>query len=150
MITKSYLSTKALDFSTLETAPAYLGELNGRFYYAFAENVQPPSGGKNVSDAELQAIKENAPLFRQIKARAQDEILKVAPLWQQVNALADLVLLGQKSNPTTEEQGKLEKSQQLLTQVKSLRNKSNEIEEGFLNGQATDYLSERVWIEDAE
>ena len=151
MITKSYPISKTIDFGNASVAPVFLGELEGRYYYAFTEEVAPPSGGKNVSADEVEKIKQSSLLFKQIKRKTEEEITKVAPLWQQVNALVDLVLLMNKPDLTAEERSAITDAKELLMQVHGLRDKSNSIETGFLNGQATDYLSDHVWAQaDAE
>jgi hypothetical protein len=151
MITKSYLISKPIDFGNASVAPVFLGELEGRYYYAFTDEAAPPSGGKNVSADELEKIKQSSLLFKQIKRKTEEEITKVAPIWQQVNALVDLVLLVDKTDLTAEERIAIADAKELLLQVRGLRDKSNNIETGFLNGQATDYLNDHVWAQaDAE
>ena len=83
---KSYLYDRAPRFDESEIAPIHLADLNGRHYYAFAEDVTPPSGGKTVSDQELKDITSNSQLIRQIKEEAGRRITKSAPVWKQQNA----------------------------------------------------------------
>lgn len=149
---KSYLQTRAPNFAESEIAPIHLADVNGRHYYAFAEDVTPASGGKAVSESELDDILSNSQIIRQIKEEAGRRITKIAPVWKQQNALADLYLLGGRTDLSTEEDERLTKAQDLLTQVQVLRQRSNEIESSFLNGVAVDYLMDQAWeeSEDAE
>jgi len=149
---KSYLQTRAPNFAESEIAPIHLADVNGRHYYAFAEDVTPPSGGKTVSESELDDILSNSQIIRQIKEEAGRRITKIAPVWKQQNALADLYLLGGRTDLSGEEDERLTKAQDLLTQVQVLRQRSNEIESSFLDGVAVDYLTDQAWeeSEDAE
>ena len=142
---KSYLHDRAPHFDESEIAPIHLADLNGRHYYAFAADVTPPSGGKAVSDQELKDITSNSQLIRQIKEEAGRRITDIAPVWKQQNALADLYLLGDRTDLTEVEQETLTKAQDLLTQVQVLRQRSNAIEASFLNGVAVDYLADKAW-----
>ncbi|MAZ75896.1 MAG: hypothetical protein CMH31_01180 [Micavibrio sp.] len=152
MTIKSYLHSKAPRFAESKIAPIHLADTNGRHYYAFADKVKPPKGGKNVSDEELQKIIPDSLLIRQIKEEAGRRITKIAPVWKQQNALADLYLLGGHTDLSGEEDERLTKAQDLLTQVQVLRQRSNEIESSFLDGMAVDYLTDQAWeeSEDAE
>ena len=145
---KSYLLTRAPVFTESEIAPIHLADLNGRHYYAFAENVTPPSGGKAVSDEELKGVTSNSQLIRQIKEEAGRRITDIAPVWKQQNALADLYLLGDRTDLTEAKQETLTKAQDLLAQVQVLRERSNAIEASFLNGVAVDYLTDKTWEDD--
>lgn len=145
---KSYLLTRAPIFAESTTAPIHLADLNGRHYYAFAESVTPPSGGKAVSDEELKDVTSNSQLIRQIKEEAGRRITDIAPVWKQQNALADLYLLGDRTDLTDSEQETLTKAQDLLAQVQVLRERSNAIETSFLNGVAVDYLTDKAWEDD--
>lgn len=142
---KSYLHDRAPHFDESEIAPIHLADLNGRHYYAFAAGVTPPSGGKAVSEDELSDVLSNSQLIRQIKEEAGRRILEIAPVWKQQNALADLYLLGDRTDLTEVEQQTLSKAQDLLTQVQVLRERSNAIEASFLNGVAVDYLTDKAW-----
>jgi len=145
---KSYLHDRAPHFDESEIAPIHLADLDGRHYYAFAENVTPPSGGKALSDQELKDVTSNSQLIRQIKEEAGRRITNIAPMWKQQNALADLYLLGDRTDLTDAEQETLTKAQDLLAQVQVLRECSNAIEASFLNGVAVDYLTDRAWEDD--
>lgn len=145
---KSYLQTRAPVFTESEIAPIHLADLDGRHYYAFAEDVTPPLGGKAVNDEKLDDVIANSQLIRQIKEEAGRRITDIAPVWKQQNALADLYLLGDRIDLTDAEQETLTKAQDLLTQVQVLRERSNAIEASFLNGVAVDYLTDKAW-EDA-
>lgn len=145
---KSYLQTRAPIFAESTIAPIHLADLNGRHYYAFAEDVTPPSGGKAVSDEELKGVTSNSQLIRQIKEEAGRRITDIAPVWKQQNALADLYLLGDLTDLTEAEQETLTKAQDLLAQVQVLRERSNAIEASFLNGVTVDYLTDKAWEDD--
>ena len=145
---KSYLHDRAPHFDESEIAPIHLADLDGRHYYAFAENVTPPSGGKALSDQELKDVTSNSQLIRQIKEEAGRRITNIAPMWKQQNALADLYLLGDRTDLTDAEQETLTKAQDLLAQVQVLRERSNAIEASFLNGVAMDYLTDKTWEDD--
>ena len=142
---KSYLHDRAPHFDESEIAPIHLADLNGRHYYAFAEDVTPPSGGKTVSDEELADVLSNSQLIRQIKEEAGRRITKIAPVWKQQNALADLYLLGGRSDLTDDEQATLTKAQALLTEISRLRSRSDAIEAAFLDGVAVDYITDIAW-----
>ncbi|MEZ5814020.1 MAG: hypothetical protein R3E13_04765 [Alphaproteobacteria bacterium] len=142
---KSYLHDRAPSFAESETAPIHLADLNGRHYYAFAADVTPPSGGKAVSDDELADVLSNSQLIRQIKEEAGRRITKIAPVWKQQNALADLYLLSGRSDLTDDEQATLTKAQALLTAISRLRSRSDAIEASFLDGVAVDYITDIAW-----
>lgn len=142
---KSYLHDRAPHFDESEIAPIHLADMNGRHYYAFAEDVTPPSGGKAVSDVELADVLSNSQLIRQIKEEAGRRITNIAPAWKQQNALADLYLLGGRSDLTEDEQTMLTKAQALLTEISRLRSRSDAIEAAFLNGVAIDYITDIAW-----
>ena len=152
MTIKSYLHSKAPRFAESKVAPIHLADINGRYYYAFIDGAKPPKGGKSVSDEELQKILPDSLLIRQVKEEAGRRITKIAPVWKQQNALADLYLLGGRTDLSAEEDQRLTKAQDLLTQVQVLRQRSNEIEASFLDGVAVDYLTDKAWeeTEDAE
>jgi hypothetical protein len=142
---KSYLQTRTPNFAESEIAPIHLADLNGRHYYAFAADVTPPSGGKAVSEDELGDVLSNSQLIRQIKEEAGRRITKIAPVWKQQNALADLYLLGERSDLTDGEQATLTKAQALLTEISRLRSQSDAIEVSFLEGVAVDYVTDKAW-----
>ena len=142
---KSYLHDRAPSFAESEAAPIHLADLNGRHYYAFAGDVTPPAGGKAVSEDELADVLSNSQLIRQIKEEAGRRITKIAPVWKQQNALADLYLLGGRSDLTEDEQETLTKSQSLLTEISQSRSRSNSIEASFLDGVAVDYITDIAW-----
>ena len=142
---KSYLHDRAPHFDESEIAPIHLADLNERHYYAFAADVTPPSGGKAVSDDELADVLSNSQLIRQIKEEAGRRITKIAPVWKQQNALADLYLLGGRSDLSDDEQATLAKAHDLLAQVQVLRERSNAIEASFLNGVTVDYITDIAW-----
>ena len=142
---KSYLHDRAPIFAESIIAPIHLADLNGRHYYAFTEDVTPPSGGKTVSDEELADVLSNSQLIRQIKEEAGRRITKIGPVWKQQNALADLYLLGGRSDLTDDEQVTLTKAQALLTEISRLRSRSDVIEASFLEGMAVDYITDKAW-----
>ena len=142
---KSYLHDRAPHFDESDIAPIHLADLNGRHYYAFAEDVTPPSGGKTVSEDELSDVLSNSQLIRQIKEEAGRRITDIAPVLKQQNALADLYLLGGRSDLTDDEQATLTKAQELLTEISRLRSRSDAIEASFLEGVAVDYITDKAW-----
>ena len=142
---KSYLHDRAPNFDESEIAPIHLADLNGRHYYAFAEDVTPPSGGKAVSEDELADVLSNSQPIRQIKEEAGRRITKIGPVWKQQNALADLYLLGGRSDLSDDEQATLTKAQALLTEISRLRSRSDAIEAAFLDGMAVDYITDIAW-----
>lgn len=142
---KSYLHDRAPIFAESTIAPIHLADLNGRHYYAFAEDVISPSGGKAVSDDELADVLSNSQLIRQIKEEAGRRITDIAPVWKQQNALADLYLLGGRSDLSNDEQATLTKAQALLTEISRLRSRSDTIEASFLEGVAVDYITDKAW-----
>ena len=146
---KSYLQTRAPNFAESEIAPIHLADLNGRHYYAFAADVTPPSGGKAVDKDELGDVLSNSQLIRQIKEEAGRRITDIAPVWKQQNALADLYLLGGRSELTDDEQKTLTKAQALLVEISRRRSRSDAIEAAFLDGVAVDYITDKAW-EDAD
>lgn len=142
---KSYLHDRAPSFAESEIAPIHLADLNGRHYYAFAADVTSPSGGKAMSDDELADVLSNSQLIRQIKEEAGRRITDIAPVWKQQNALADLYLLGGRSDLSNDEQATLTKAQALLTEISRLRSRSDTIEASFLKGVAVDYITDKAW-----
>ena len=135
---KSYLYDRAPRFDESEIAPIHLADLNGRHYYAFAEGVAPPSGGKAVSEDELRDVLSNSQLIRQIKEEAGRRITKSAPVWKQQNALADLYLLGGRSELTDDEQATLTKAQALLTKIYGEIKSNHSVDAGTLPEGFTD------------
>ena len=142
---KSYLFNKELNFTDMSVLPIHVGNMDGRYYFSFAENVDPPSGGKSVSADELAELKSTSMIFRQIKQKAEERIIAIAPLWRQQNTLADLYILGQKDNLSSEEQEKFDRATELLETIQAIRNRSNEIEYSLLNGIAVDYQTDPAW-----
>lgn len=145
MTLKSYLFSKELNFNELEIMPIHLGNMNDRYYFAFAEGINPPAGGKNVSNDEINDLRTNGVTFKQIKQKAEEYILVVAPLWKQQNALADLYIFGLKEALNTEEQEKVNQAKNLIESIQMIRSRSNEIEEALLNGISIDYFTEQAW-----
>lgn len=142
---KSYLNSKAPSFAESEVAPIHLASVDGRHYYAFTKGLKPAKGGKNIKDDALEEIINSSLLIQQIKEEAGRRITAIAPAWKQQNALADLYLVGEKKDLTTDEQEDLTKAQDLLARVKDIRKRSNEIELSFLDGVAVDYLNDKAW-----
>jgi hypothetical protein len=142
---KSYLFNKELNFNDMTILPIHIGNMDGRYYFSFAENVNPPAGGKSVSSEEIGELRGSGMVFRQIKQKAEERIVAIAPLWRQQNALADLYMLGQKESLLSEEQERFSRAQQLLETIQAIRNRSNEIEESLLNGIAVDYQTDPAW-----
>ncbi len=145
MTLKSYPFSKELNFTDLDIMPIHLGNLNDRYYFAFAEGINPPSGGKAVSNDEINDLRTYGVTFKQIKQKAEEHILDVAPLWKQQNALADLYMFGLKETLDAEEQDKVNQAKNLIESIQTIRNRSNEIEESLFNGIAIDYLTDQAW-----
>lgn len=145
MILRSYLHNEPPCLDEIIVAPIHLADYNERHYYVFAEDSMPPLGGEAVSDEQLKDVLQVSLLFKQIKREAQLRILAVAALWQQQNALADLLLLKGRDDLTEAEQEKLTKAQDLLKRIEQLRQRSNEIEASFLKGTQVDYLTNKAW-----
>lgn len=145
MALKSYLFSKELNFSDIATPPIHLGNMDGRYYFSFAESSDAPSGGKAVTADEIDLLQKNGTIFKQIKQEAERRILAVAPLWRQQNALADLYILNQKESLTTDEQDQVAQAEEILTSVQAVRSRSNEIESSVLNGIAVEYLTDYGW-----
>lgn len=142
---KSYLFNKELNFTDMSVLPIHIGNMEGRYYFSFSEEVDPPAGGKMVSTEELAKLQNSGMAFRQVKQKAEERILAIAPLWRQQNALADLYVLGQKANRTSDEQDRLDNATSLLETIQSIRTRSNEIEDSLLNGNAVDYQTDSAW-----
>lgn len=148
MTLKSYLFSKDLNFTDLDIMPIHLGNLSDRHYFAFAEGINPPSGGKAVSNDEINDLRANGVTFKQIKQKAEEHILGVAPLWKQQNALADLYIFGLKETLDAEEQEKFNQAKSLIESIQAIRSRSNEIEESLFNGVPIDYLTDQAWESD--
>ena len=145
MNVKSYGHDRAPSFTESDIAPIHLADLNGRHYYVFADEVTPPSGGKPVSDEERADVLAHGQLIRQVKEEARRRILEMAPTWKQQNALADLYLLGNRTDLTEDEQETLTNAHELLADIARLRERSDTIERSFVSGMAIDYLTDQAW-----
>lgn len=145
MAIKSYKHGKTKQFDESETAPIHLADHDGHHYYIWDKDNKPPKGGKNVNDEELKKILKSSLLFRQIKEKSGQHINTVAPIWKQLNALSDLLLLSGRNDLNKDEQEDLTKAQDLLARVKEIRKRSDEIEASFLDGVAVDYLTDKAW-----
>ena len=142
---QSYRVGKKLQFTENEIAPIHLADGETTQYYAFADGENIPAGGKEVTEEEFPTIFQNSQLLRQIKEEANRRILRMAPLWKQQNALADIYLLHQQEALDAEEQKRLQEAEHLLECIQAIRLRSDEIEASFLNGLAVDYLTDRGW-----
>ena len=145
MTVQSYKAGKILQFAENEITPIHLGDGKERHYYAFADGEAFPPGGKEVTEEELPTVFQNSQLMRQIKEEANRRILKLAPLWKQQNALADLYLLRQQEALDEDQRKHLQEAEELLERVQAIRLRSDAIEASFLNGVAIDYLTDRGW-----
>lgn len=144
MAIRSYPNGKALSFAESETAPVHLAEIDGRHYYAFADDEKYPAAGKDAGDA-LELIYQHSQLIRQIKAEAATRILAVAPQWKQQNALADIYLLGRQETLDDAQTIRLQKAEDLLQKIDAIRQRSDEIEASFLRGVAVEYYMDHAW-----
>ena len=142
---QSYRVGKKLQFTENEIAPIHLADGETTQYYAFADGEEIPLGGKAVMEEELLEILQHSQLMRQIKEEANRRILKLAPLWKQLNALTDIYLLRQQEALDEDQRKRLQEAEELLERVQAIRLRSDEIEASFLNGVAIDYLTDRVW-----
>jgi len=149
-IIKSYLHSRQPRFEESVVAPICLGELDGRIYYAFSEELAPASGGKTVTDKEHQQLLDNSLLIKQVKAEAMRRILNIAPYWRQQNALADMCLLNNKDDLTDDQIQRLDKAKQLWERIHRLRARSDEIEAHLLQGEMVDYTQDSVWKQTTE
>ena len=145
MTIQSYKVGKKLRFAESEIAPIHLADGETAQYYSFSDGEEIPLGGKVVREEELPEILQNSQLIRQIKEEANRRILKLAPLWKQQNALADIYLLRQQETLDEQQQKRLQDAECLLECIQTIRVRSNEIEASFLNGVAVDYLTDRGW-----
>ena len=144
---RSYANGKAIRFAESETAPIHLAEIDGRNYYAFAEKQDIPSGGK-VADDDIDLIYKHSQIIRQVKEEASRRILNFAPQWKQQNALVDIYLLGKLEKLDEKQQKRLQKAEQLLLKIQSIRQRSDAIESSLINGVFVDYFTEQAWEDD--
>ncbi len=145
---KSYVHNRQPQFKESTVPPIYLGDINGRVYYAFSHEATIPSGGKTVTKNEHQTLKVNSVLIKQVKAEAMRRILAITPYWKQNNALAYLYALSNKDNLTDEEKLRLDNAKQLWATIQCLRKRSNDIEAALLQGGTIDYMNDAAWEEE--
>ena len=141
---RSYANGKAVRFAESEIAPIHLAEIDGRNYYAFAEKQDIPSGGK-VADEDIDLIYKHSQIIRQVKEEASRRILNFAPQWKQQNALVDIYLLGKLEKMDEKQEKRLQKAEQLLLKIQSIRQRSDAIESSLINGLFVDYFTEQAW-----
>ena len=141
---RSYANGKAVRFAESEIAPIHLAEIDGRNYYAFAEKQDIPSGGK-IADEDIDLIYKHSQIIRQVKEEASRRILNFAPQWKQQNALVDIYLLGKLEKLDEKQQKRLQKGEQLLLKIQSIRQRSDAIEASLINGVFVDYFTEQAW-----
>ena len=141
---RSYANGKAVRFAESEIAPIHLAEIDGRNYYAFAEKQDIPSGGK-VADEDIDLIYKHSQIIRQVKEEASRRILNFAPQWKQQNALVDIYLLGKLEKMDEKQEKRLQKAEQLLLKIQSIRQRSDAIESSLINGVFVDYFTEQAW-----
>lgn len=144
---RSYANGKAVRFAESEIAPIHLAEIDGRNYYAFAEKQDIPSGGK-VADEDIDLIYKHSQIIRQVKEEASRRILNFAPQWKQQNALVDIYLLGKLEKLDEKQQKRLQKAEQLLLKIQSIRQRSDAIESSLINGVFVDYFTAQAWEDD--
>ncbi len=144
---RSYANGKAVRFAESEIAPIHLAEIDGRNYYAFAEKQDIPSGGK-IADEDIDLIYKHSQIIRQVKEEASRRILDFAPQWKQQNALVDIYLLGKLEKLDEKQQKRLQKAEQLLLKIQSIRQRSDAIESSLINGVFVDYFTEQAWEDD--
>lgn len=151
MTIKAYKNGKAPRFDELKHTPVHLGEINGCHHYAFPKGMTPPKGGKTVKGDDLKNILTQAPIISNVKIKAAERIVDIAPLWRQQNALSDLVRLKDKPKLTTDETDRLTKAELLLASVEAIRNRSNQIEDTICDGKIIDLEIDTTWdlVEDA-
>lgn len=123
--------------------PVHLATVDGAYYFAFPSSVTPPDGGQDVTD--LTPVLANSDMIRDVKRECARRIQEAAPMWQQQNALSDVVTLSAAANLTTDQQEALTKAQKVLDAVQQLRTKSNDIEAALLAGQLVDFMAEDAW-----
>lgn len=141
---RSYANGKAVRFTESELAPIHLAEIDGRNYYAFAEKQDIPSGGK-IADEDIELIYKHSQIIRQVKEEANRRILNFAPQWKQQNALVDIYLLSKLEKLDEKQQKRLQKAEQLLLKIQSIRQRSDAIESSLINGVFVDYFTEQAW-----
>jgi hypothetical protein len=141
---------KGYNFGEIEMPPVHLGFIDGRDYYAFAEGSNIPSGGKDVSEKQLKKILKRSGLMLDIKAEARKHIEDIAPSYKQINALIDMILLSKKETLTKKEEKKLTAAQEMFDKITTFRNRSEEIEQAFLQGQLVDFTNDMEWGMEAE
>lgn len=144
---RSYANGKAVRFAESEIAPIHLAEIDGRNYYAFAEKQDIPSGGK-IADEDIELIYKHSQIIRQVKEEAGRRILNFAPQWKQQNALVDIYLLGKLEKLDEKQEKRLQKAEQLLLKIQSIRQRSDAIESSLINGVFVDYFTEQAWEDD--
>lgn len=144
MTIRSYVNGKAVRFAESEIAPIHLAEIDGRNYYAFAEKEDIPSGGK-IADEDIELIYKHSQIIRQVKDEANRRILNFAPQWKQQNALVDIYLLGKLEKLDEKQEKRLQKAEQLLLKIQSIRQRSDVIETSLINGVFVDYFTEQAW-----
>lgn len=144
---RSYANGKVVRFAESELAPIHLAEIDGRNYYAFAEKQEIPSGGK-IADEDIELIYKHSQIIRQVKEEASRRILNFAPQWKQQNALVDIYLLGKLEKLDEKQQKRLQKAEQLLLKIQSIRQRSDAIESSLVNGVFVDYFTEQAWEDD--
>ena len=151
MTIKAYKNGKAPRFDELKHTPVHLGEIDGCHHYAFPKGMTPPKGGKSIKGDDLKEILSQSPIISNVKIKAAERILDIAPLWRQQNALSDLVRLQNKSKPTEDEKERLIESESLLASIETIRERSNQIEDDICNGMIVDLEIDATWdlIEDA-
>jgi len=145
MTIKAYKNGKAPRFDELKHTPIHLGEIDGCHHYAFPKGMIPPKGGKTIKGDDLKEILSQSPIISNVKIKAAERILDIAPLWRQQNALSDLVRLQNKSKPTEDEKERLIESESLLASIETIRERSNQIEDDVCNGIIVDLEVDATW-----
>jgi hypothetical protein len=145
MTIKAYQNGKAPRFDELKHTPVHLGEIDGCHHYAFPKGMTSPKGGKTVKDYELKDILKQSPILSNVKIKAAERILDIAPLWRQQNALSDLVRLQSRSDLSAEEQNRLEEAETLIASVEAIRERSNQIEMDICEGKMIDLEVDATW-----
>lgn len=145
MTIKAYKNGKAPRFDELKLTPVYLGEINGCHHYAFPKGMTPPKDGKTIKGDDLKDILAQSLLIANVKIKAAERILTIAPLWRQQNALSDLVRLQAKPDPTADESERLVKAESLLASIEIIREISNQIEADICDGNIIDLEIDKTW-----
>ena len=145
MTIKAYQNGKAPRFDELKNTPIHLGEIDGCHHSAFPKGMTPPKGGKTVKGDELKDILAQSPIISNVKIKAAERILEIAPSWRQQNALSDLVRLQNKSKPTDDEKERLNKAESVLASIESIRERSNQIEARICDGEIVDLEVDATW-----